>query len=270
MVAVADDKSVAAAASARSLATLVTAEKASEKTREAVREDADKLILNMAADQRVMLLEVGSNEYSKKICALKKPSTRSRPSTRRRTASSTSGITGMVVGNSGSSIELDAKKSVGRRFVVLGAEPARQATHNRARPVVMKEKWQDDPIFDESKPDPVFDVESGYKGRVPYGLNSNAEQINGRAAMMGFTVVAFQEAITGKGVLQLYGIPYDKGAIVEGGGNIFIGIAGLIGAVVITGGLTYGGSQFYRKKLDPTYDGTKLPLEDQLSDKLPF
>ena len=40
--------------------------------------------------------------------------------------------------------------------------------------------WQDEPIFDESIPDPVFDRDSGYKGRVPFGFSNEAELLNGR------------------------------------------------------------------------------------------
>ena len=97
-------------------------------------------------------------------------------------------------------------------------------------------------------------------------LSNEAEKINGRAAMMGFTVAYLQEAITGKGILTLYGLPYDQGAVVESGGsNIFVGIGGIIGALILTTVLAYGGNSLY-KKLDPKYDGTKLPFED----KIPF
>ena len=131
---------------------------------------------------------------------------------------------------------------------------------------MMSGKWQDDPLFDPSKPDPVFDDDSGYLGRVNYGFSNAAEKINGRAAMMGFTIAYLQEAITGKGILTLYGLPYDQGAVVESGGfNLFIGIGGFIGALILTTVLAYGGNSLY-KKLDPKYDGVKLPFED----KIPF
>ena len=31
--------------------------------------------------------------------------------------------------------------------------------------------------------------------------------------MMGFVILFMQELITGKGVLELYGLPYDAGAV---------------------------------------------------------
>ena len=65
-------------------------------------------------------------------------------------------------------------------------------------------RW-DDPILDESIPDPVYDLDEPYKGRVPYGFSSTAERINGRAAMTGFTILFLQELIAGKGVLEQYG-----------------------------------------------------------------
>jgi len=78
----------------------------------------------------------------------------------------------------------------------------------------MESRWTDR-ILDESIPDPVFDEPSPYKGRVPYGFSDYAEKLNGRASMIGFTVLYLQEAIVGKGVLAQYGLPYDAGAIVE-------------------------------------------------------
>jgi len=76
----------------------------------------------------------------------------------------------------------------------------------------MNQRWKE-PILDESLPDPVFDAPSPYKGRVPYGFSEAAEKFNGRAAMMGFTILFLQELIVGKGVLEQYGLPYDAGAI---------------------------------------------------------
>jgi hypothetical protein len=72
-----------------------------------------------------------------------------------------------------------------------------------------------EPILNDSIPDPVFDGKSPYKGRVPYGLSTFAEKINGRFAMMGFTILFLQELVFGRGVLDLYGLPYDPGAIIN-------------------------------------------------------
>merc|ERR1719387_3077814 len=97
-------------------------------------------------------------------------------------------------------------------------------------------------ILDPSKPDPVVDDDSGYLGRVPWGFSNNAELLNGRAAMMGFSVAYLQEAIVGKGVLEQYGLPYDEGAVLtNGGGNIVFSLLGLVAAVVIVTGLSYAG-----------------------------
>ena len=63
----------------------------------------------------------------------------------------------------------------------------------------------DDPILDDSLPDPVYDNTEPYKGRTPFGFNSFAESINGRVAMSGFTILFLQELIAGKGVLEQYG-----------------------------------------------------------------
>jgi hypothetical protein len=78
-------------------------------------------------------------------------------------------------------------------------------------PLAQQQRY-DDPIFDESKPDPVFDADIGYRGRSSFGFVSAAERLNGRAAMMGFTICFLQELIFGKGVLEQYGLPYDPGA----------------------------------------------------------
>ena len=131
----------------------------------------------------------------------------------------------------------------------------------------MSERW-DDPILDDSIPDPVFATETPYKGRVPWGFSNNAEIINGRVAMMGFTVAYLQEAVTGKGVLTLYGLPYDEGAVLGGGGggipNFILGPVGLVVAIVLTIALSYGGEYVNNKIVDPAYDGTKLPeIQDE-------
>ena len=139
----------------------------------------------------------------------------------------------------------------------------------RAGVVSMAENRFSEKILDNSLPDPVYDEmggDGGYLGKSNVGFSQGAETWNGRAAMMGFTIAYLQEAITGKGILTLYGLPYDQGAVVESGGfNLFIGIGGFIGALILTTVLAYGGNSLY-KKLDPKYDGVKLPFED----KIPF
>ena len=106
----------------------------------------------------------------------------------------------------------------------------------------MNARWKD-PILNDDSPDPVFDADIGYKGRSAFGFNDFAEKINGRAAMMGFTVLYLQEAIVGKGVLEQYGFPYDEGAVLstnpQAGGFIW----GLPIAVGIVGGLTFAGEK---------------------------
>lgn len=82
------------------------------------------------------------------------------------------------------------------------ALPASSVAVRAPAAAMMAERWND-PILDESKPDPVWDDKSPYKGRVPYGFSNSAEKLNGRAAMMGFTILFLQELITGKGVLEL-------------------------------------------------------------------
>ena len=54
---------------------------------------------------------------------------------------------------------------------------------------------------------------------MSYGFSNQAELLNGRAAMMGFTVAYFQELFVGKGVLEQYGLPYDEGAVLMDGGS---------------------------------------------------
>merc|ERR1719201_2947626 len=116
----------------------------------------------------------------------------------------------------------------------------------------------DDPLFDPKKPDPIFDDETGYLGRVSYGFSNQAEKINGRAAMMGFSVAYVQEAITGKGVLEQYGLPYDEGAVLIKGGGGLPSIIAVVFAAIVVAGLTYGGEKAYLT-LNPNYKGTKLP-----------
>ena len=74
-------------------------------------------------------------------------------------------------------------------------------------PMLRMNARYDDPILDESLPDPVYDNTEEYKGNVPYGFSAKAERLNGRAAMTGFTILYIQELIAGKGVLEQYGCP---------------------------------------------------------------
>ena len=128
--------------------------------------------------------------------------------------------------------------------------------------------WQDDPILDESVPDPVFTEETPYKGRVSYGFSRAAERINGQAAMMGFTVCYLQEAIVGKGVLEQYGFPFDEGAVLEkSAGFVLPGVIGLVFAVVLTIGLSVAGVKA-EKALNP--DSELNPKVAELMSKLPF
>ena len=90
---------------------------------------------------------------------------------------------------------------------------ARASVPTPAAPL-MNQRY-DNPILNEDLPDPIFDVDSGYKGRVSFGFSEGAEKLNGRAAMMGFTFLFLQELFTGKGVLELYGLPYDAGALIQ-------------------------------------------------------
>merc|ERR1712113_1143268 len=96
-----------------------------------------------------------------------------------------------------------------------GVAVQRSIVGMRAAPAVASERWQD-PIFNDALPDPVFDDEYTYKGASKLGFVSFAEAINGRAAMLGFTICFLQELIFGKGVLEQYGLPYDPGAVLSG------------------------------------------------------
>ena len=97
-------------------------------------------------------------------------------------------------------------------FGVAPAPAHAAATARASAPAMMASRWPD-PILNDDLPDPVWDEESPYTGRAPYGFSTFAEVINGRAAMMGFVVLFLQELVLGKGVLELYGLPYDAGAV---------------------------------------------------------
>lgn len=134
-------------------------------------------------------------------------------------------------------------------------------TLGRPLAVQMSERW-DDAILNSELPDPIFDSESPYKGRVPYGFSENAEKLNGRVAMMGFTIVFLQEGITGRGVLQQYGLPYDAGAIVPPmDGFVLPPPVALLIATVVSFGMIYVG-EFIDDKLrkEPVTGITKLPF----------
>ena len=132
---------------------------------------------------------------------------------------------------------------------------------------LMSERWQDSPILvriafysfcpntshtaplfsrpqDEATPDRVFDMKTGYKGRVPWGFSNEAEIINGRFAMMGFTIAYLQEAIGGKGVLEQYGFGYDEGAVLmptPPGAFVLPGVIALFFALILTTGFSLAG-----------------------------
>merc|ERR1711939_700194 len=116
-------------------------------------------------------------------------------------------------------------------------------------------------ILESEGPDPAFEVDSEYIGRVPWGFSRNAETVNGRFAMMGFTVAYLQEAIVGKGVLEQYGLPYDEGAILDKAGfdGPIFAVLGLVFAIVLTAALSFAGEAAFKKLVDPKYDGTSLP-----------
>jgi hypothetical protein len=117
-----------------------------------------------------------------------------------------------------------------RVFLLLAAAPivaawmpagARLSLHGTARVGAVRAQLSQDekqasqkinplwnePILDEFLPDPVFDDTYEYKGRSKVGFVTYAEKLNGRASMMGFTILFLQELIMGKGVLELYGLP---------------------------------------------------------------
>ena len=143
-------------------------------------------------------------------------------------------------------------------------------------------RWPDEPIFDPSVPDPVYDeTEFGYTGKSDYGFNEYAEKVNGRAAMMGFTVLYLQEAVSGKGVLTQYGMGYDAGAVVVRSGGLPLGfVLALPIALVLTIGLSYGGAKAWDVLTGedsmsglppPLGDGSAMgKLQDLKMPKLPF
>ena len=80
------------------------------------------------------------------------------------------------------------------RATVGSRASAARAPSMRAGVAAMQSRWSD-PILDESIPDPIYDQDSPYKGRVPYGFSDNAEKLNGRAAMMGILGLMVHEKI---------------------------------------------------------------------------
>ena len=94
--------------------------------------------------------------------------------------------------------------------------PMAPRSATRAGVLRMAESRFTDKVLDESLPDPVYDSDGGdggYLGKSDIGFSTNAEKFNGRAAMTGFTICFLQEIVLGKGVLELYGLPYDVGAV---------------------------------------------------------
>jgi len=162
---------------------------------------------------------------------------------------------------------VDVNDEVGGPLPPLGA--SRNASH-RTPVAQMNARW-DDPILDESIPDPVFDDKSPYLGRVPYGFSRNAEVVNGRTAMMGFTIAYLQELFAGRGVLQQYGLPYDVGAVVpRSDGFMLPWPVALVLAVAVTVAATYKGAEVGEKlfKDESFTDNYKLP-DLPFLDKLP-
>ena len=62
--------------------------------------------------------------------------------------------------------------------------------------------------------DAAFDSDGLYKGAAKNGFVAYAETLNGRLAMLGFVICFLQEALFGQGVLSLYHLPYDPGAVI--------------------------------------------------------
>jgi hypothetical protein len=149
-------------------------------------------------------------------------------------------------------------------LAILGFGVGRRSSRGRRSAAVQLNARYDDPILDESIPDPIFDGESPYKGRVSYGFSRTAETLNGRAAMMGFVVVFLQEFFAGRGVLQQYGLPYDEGAVLPvTEGFTLPPVVALVLAVIVTTAATYGGA----------IGGDKFGLTDKNirgASKLPF
>ena len=115
--------------------------------------------------------------------------------------------------------------------------------------VVAQQRFSD-PILDEKIPDPIYDEETGYLGKSPIGFVQDAESFNGRAAMAGFTICFLQEIVLGKGVLELYGLPYDVGAVPTHLWEptlITGGVASVL-TIALTAGLWFGGVKFWEKE----------------------
>jgi hypothetical protein len=133
---------------------------------------------------------------------------------------------------------------------------------SRSTPLQLSEKrWSED-ILDDSLPDPIFDRPSDFE-KPTFGICNNAEVINGRVAMMAFTVLYLQEAIVGQGVLTQYGLSYDEGAIVEqvADGFTLPAPVGLAIAGAIAAGAVYAGEFLDDKFRDTPVTGiTKLPF----------
>merc|ERR1711939_319597 len=85
--------------------------------------------------------------------------------------------------------------------------------------------------------------------------------LRGVDGLMGFSVCYLQEAITGKGVLQQYGLPYDEGVVLsqEGFEGPVFAVLGLVFAIALVVGLSYGGEFAYSTFVDKDYKGATLP-----------
>mmetsp|Transcript_8508 Transcript_8508/g.13901 ORF Transcript_8508/g.13901 Transcript_8508/m.13901 type:complete len:195 (+) Transcript_8508:309-893(+) len=66
--------------------------------------------------------------------------------------------------------------------------------------VALNEEWNDRGILDSSRFPNKLETDSFY------GFSKNAEQFNGRAAMLGFTLGIATELLTGKGIFAQIGI----------------------------------------------------------------
>lgn len=102
---------------------------------------------------------------------------------------------------------------------------------------------------------------------MSYGFSNQAELLNGRAAMMGFTVAYFQELFVGKGILEQYGFGYDEGAVFDGNGSGLPSVVGILFAFIFTAGLSYGGEYLNNKVINKDYQGNSLPFSPFAPDK---
>ena len=68
--------------------------------------------------------------------------------------------------------------------------------------------------------------------------------------MTGFTICFLQEIVLGKGVLELYGLPYDVGAVPTHlwEPTLLTGGVASVFTIALCAGLWFGGIKFWEKK----------------------